>query len=111
MNWNQEIWYEPAASRLSLKRYRKLCEFLHVVDNIENDKPESKGDKCFKVKQLLEGVRANCKKTEPNLIPGASFRYERKAKKRDEDGLNQMLNTTKLMNKHKKGGGVCQYNP
>ena len=92
MNWNQEIWYEPAASRLSLKRYRKLCEFLHVVDNIENDKPESKGDKCFKVKQLLEGVRA-------------------KAKKRDEDGLNQMLNTTKLMNKHKKGGGVCQYNP
>ena len=47
MFWNNETWYEPIASTYPLKRYKKLCEFLHVVDNTEKDKPEKKGDKCF----------------------------------------------------------------
>ena len=47
MFWNNETWYEPIASTYPLKRYKKLCEFLHVVDNTEKDKPEKKGDKYF----------------------------------------------------------------
>ena len=42
MFWNNETWYEPIASTYPLKRYKKLCEFLHVVDNTEKDKPEKK---------------------------------------------------------------------
>ena len=57
------------ASTLPLKRYKKLREFLHVVDNTEKDKPENKGDKCFKVKPLLEAVRTNCNKIEPEVNP------------------------------------------
>ena len=36
-----------------------------MADNTGKDKPENKGDKCFKVKPLLGAVRANCNKIEP----------------------------------------------
>ena len=36
-----------------------------MADNTEKDKPENQGDKCFKVKPLLEAVRAYCNKIEP----------------------------------------------
>ena len=52
-------------STLSLKRYKKVREFLYVVDNTEKDKPVNKSDKCFKVNPLLEVVGVNCNKTEP----------------------------------------------
>ena len=68
MLWNNETRYEPIASTLLLKRYKKLREFLHVVDNTEKDKPENKGDKCFKVKPLLEALRTICDKIESDVI-------------------------------------------
>ena len=63
--WSEEILYEPVSSTLSLERNKKLRQFLHVVDNTEKD--ENKGDKCFKIKELLELVRANCNKIEPEV--------------------------------------------
>ena len=33
----------------------------------EKDKPENKGDKCFKVKPLLEAMRTNCNKIESEV--------------------------------------------
>lgn len=62
MYWSQETRYEPIASTMTIKRYKKLREFLHVVDNSEKEKEENKGDKCFKIKPLLEAVRKNCNK-------------------------------------------------
>ena len=91
MFWNNETRYEPIASTLLLKRYKKLREFLHVVDNTEKDKPENKGDKCFKVKPLLEAVRTNCNKIEPEV--------------------NHSIDEQIIPAKTKKSGGVRQYNP
>lgn len=34
------------------KWYKKLCEFLHVIDNFGKDKPENNYGKYFKVKPL-----------------------------------------------------------
>ena len=89
--WNNETWYEPIASTLPLKRYKILREFLHVVDNAEKDKPDSKGDKCFKVKPLLEAVRTNCNKIEPEV--------------------NHSIDEQIIPAKTKKSGGVRQCNP
>ena len=33
--WNNKTQYETIASTLPLKRYKKVCEFLHTADNIE----------------------------------------------------------------------------
>ena len=89
--WNNETRYEPIASVLPLKQYKKLREFLHVVDNKEKDKPENKGDKCFKVKPLLEAVRTNCNKIEPEV--------------------NHSIDEQIILAKTKKSGGVRQCNP
>ena len=67
MYWSEATRYEPVKSTLILKRYKKLLEFLHVVDNQEKNKPENKKDKCFKVKPLLDAIRVNCQKTEQEV--------------------------------------------
>ena len=51
--WNNETRYEPIASTLPIQCQEKVRVFLHVVGNTEKDKPENKGDKCFKVKQEM----------------------------------------------------------
>ena len=65
MYWNSETPYESIASTSPLKQYKKAREFLRMADNTGKDKPENKGDKCFKVKPLLGAVRANFNKIEP----------------------------------------------
>ena len=61
------------------------------MDNVEKDKPENKEDKCFKVKPLLEAVRANCQKVEQEV--------------------NNSIDEQIILAKPKKSGGVRQYNP
>ena len=63
--WYNKTRYESIASTLLLKRYKKVHEFPRVAHNTEKDKPENQGDKCFKVKPLLEAVSAYCNKIEP----------------------------------------------
>lgn len=66
--WSKVTRYEPVASTLILKRYKKLPEFLHVVVvNVEKGKPENKEDKYFQVKTLLEAIMANCQKMEQDV--------------------------------------------
>ena len=67
MYWSEATRYELAGSTLTLKSTKKLRELLHIVDNAEKDKPENKEDKCFKVKPLLEAVRANYQKVEQKV--------------------------------------------
>ena len=52
---------------------------------------KNKGDKCFSVKPLLEAVRANCNKTEPEV--------------------NHSINEQIIAAKTKISRGVRQYNP
>ena len=91
MYWSEATRHEPVSSTLTLKRYKKLREFLHVVDNAENDKPENKEDKYFKVKPLLEATRANCQKV--------------------EEEVNNSTDEQIISAKTKKSGGVRQCNP
>ena len=91
MYWKNETQYESIVSTLPPKRYKKVREFLHVVDNTEKGKPENKGDECFKVKPLLEAVRANCNTTEPEA----------------KHSVKEQIIPTKS----KKSGDVRQYNP
>ena len=91
MYWSTETSYEPIASTLSPKRYKKLRQYLHVVDNNEREKEENKGDKCFKIKPLLQAVRKNCMKIEPEI----------------SHSIDEQI----IPAKTKRSGGVRQCNP
>ena len=91
MYWSLEAHVEQVTLFFSLKRYKRLREFLHVVDNVEKEKEENKDDKLFKIKPALDAVRTNCLKIEPERIYSI-----------DE----QMIPA-----KTKRSGGVRQYNP
>ena len=47
MSWSVEI--RAVTSLFSLRHYKKLREFLHVVDSAEKEKEENKDDRLFKV--------------------------------------------------------------
>ena len=91
MYWSEATYYEPVASTLTLKRYKKFQEFLHLVNNAEKDKPENNEDKCFKVKPLPEAVRANCQYVEQEV--------------------NNSIGKQIFLGNMKKSRGVQQYNP
>ena len=91
MYWSEATRYEPVASTLTLKRYKKLREFLHIVDNTEKEKPVNKEVKCFRVKPWLEAVRASCQKVEQEV--------------------NNSTDEEIILAKTNKSGGVQQYNP
>ena len=91
MYWSLETHVEQVTSLFSLKRYKKLREFLNIVDNAEKEKEGNKDDTLFKVKPLLDAVRADCLKTEPELI----------------HSIDEQI----IPAKTKQSGGVHQYNP
>ena len=66
-----ETRVEQVTLLFSLKRYKKLRVFLNVVDNTEKEKEENKDDRLFKVKPLLDAVRASCLEIEPEHIHSA----------------------------------------
>ena len=65
MFWSPEFRYERVFMAMALKRYETLRNFLHVNDNDSRNNPENSNDKLFKVRPLLDLVRNNCIKTEP----------------------------------------------
>ena len=88
MYWSLETSVEQVTSPFSLKCYKKICEFLHAVDNTEKEKEESKGDRLCKVKPLLDAVRANCLKMEPERIHSIDEQIIQAKTKRSE-GVRQ----------------------
>ncbi|CAB3977807.1 Hypothetical predicted protein [Paramuricea clavata] len=65
--WEKELRYEPIASVMPSKRYKKLRQFLHVNDNSKKDDPDNKDNRLYKVLPVIEGVRQNCLKVEPEI--------------------------------------------
>ena len=65
MYWSKEFKYDPIASTMTLKRYETLRRFLHVSDNNDKNNPENAVDKLFTVRPLLDLLRNNCIKIEP----------------------------------------------
>ena len=63
--WANRSRYKPVASIMPLKCYKKLRQFLHANDNANKDDPANKGNRLYKVQPVLDGVRQNCLKLEP----------------------------------------------
>ena len=79
MYWSKEFKYDPIASTMTLKRYETLRRFLHA------------SDKLFKVRPLLNLVRNNCIKIEPE----------------QHHSTDEQI----IPAKTKRSGGVKQHNP
>ena len=91
MHWSKEFKYDLIASSMTLKRYETLRRFLHASDNNDKNNPENAGDKLFKVRPLLDLVRNNCIKIEPE----------------QHHSIDEQI----IPAKTKRSGGVKQYNP
>ena len=52
---------------MSINRYKKLREFLHVNDNSKRDEDDNKNNKLFKIQPVLDHVRNNCLSVEPEI--------------------------------------------
>ena len=76
---SKEFKYDPIASTMTLKRYKTLQRFLHA------------SDKFFKVRPLLDLVRNNCIKIEPE----------------QHHSIDEQI----IPAKTKRSGAVNQYNP
>ena len=60
--WSQSLGYPPIADVMPLKRFEAL-KSLHLVDNTTYD--AEKDDKLFKIRPLIEAVRNECIKVDP----------------------------------------------
>ena len=91
MYWSKEFKYDPIASTMTLKRYETLRRFLHASDNNDKNNPENAGDKLITVRPLLDLVRNNCIKIEPE----------------QHHSIDEQI----IPAKTKRSGAVNQYNP
>ena len=59
--WSQSFRYEPIAEVMSRNRFFELLNNLHFANNLEIEK----GDKLAKVRPIIDAVRQECVKVEP----------------------------------------------
>ena len=64
--WVAETRVNIIADTMSKRRYKALRGSIHLVDNTLQD--PSKPDKLFKIRPLLDMVRINCLKVEPEEV-------------------------------------------
>ena len=60
--WSQSLRYHQVADVMPLKRFTKIKKFMHFVDN---DTFEGQEDKLFKINAIVDAVRNECRKIEP----------------------------------------------
>ncbi|XP_038123402.1 piggyBac transposable element-derived protein 3-like [Cyprinodon tularosa] len=66
MYWQTATRYDPIATVMGRKRFDHLRAYIHMNDNTNiKQKGEPGYDPLFKVRPVLEKVRANCLKVEP----------------------------------------------
>lgn len=75
---------------MSRNRYQQLRELIHVSDNLKKDELENKGNKLYKIQHVLDHVRNNCIKVEPER----------------EHSIDEQIILAKT-----KYSGIRQYNP
>ena len=61
--WSRELRYPAVADVMPLKRFDQLRRFLHVVDS--DTFAEHSSNKLFKIQPLIDSVRKECIKVEP----------------------------------------------
>lgn len=90
MYWANETRYNPIADIMSRNRYQQLRELIHVSDNLKKDESGNKDNKLYKIQPVLEHVRNNCIKIEPER----------------EHSIDEQIIPAKT-----KYSGIRQYNP
>ena len=88
--WAAETRYAPVADIMSINRYKKLRQYLHVSNNTFAKNDENKGNRLYKIQPVLDHVRDNCLKIEPEI----------------ENSIDQQIIPAKT-----KYSGIRQYNP
>ena len=68
MYWAVETRYPKTVDIMSNNRYKLLRRYIHVADNTKKDEEANKNDKIFKIRPVIEAVRDNCQKIEPEPI-------------------------------------------
>ena len=66
--WAERTRYAPIADVMPIRRYKKIRQYLHVVDNTIKDEPKNNQDKLFKIRPVLETVRNNSVKVLPEIV-------------------------------------------
>ena len=61
--WARGLRFPLISEKMSIKRFEKLRRYLHFVDNTTHD--EQASDKSFKIRPVIQAVRNECIKTEP----------------------------------------------
>ena len=66
MYWQETTRYEPVAGVMRRKRFDQLRTYIHMNDNTNVKQKDEPGyDALFKVRPVIEKVRENCLKIEP----------------------------------------------
>ena len=90
MFWADETRFPLVADIMPINRYKKLRQFLHVSDSTLADIDENKGNRLYKIQPVLDHVRENCLKIQPEV----------------ENSIDEQIIPAKT-----KYGGIQQYNP
>ena len=63
-----ETRYPKVPDIMSNNCYKLLRRYIHVVDNAKKDEEANRNDKIFKIRPVIEAVRDNFQKIEPEPI-------------------------------------------
>ena len=66
--WAAGTRYAPIADVMPLNRYESLRIFLHFVDDSKKEEEENMHDKLFKIRPVLNFVRAQCNRLEQEPV-------------------------------------------
>ena len=67
MYWANETRYAAIADVMSRNKYKSLRRFLHFNDNSLLDDEENTKNKLFKIQPIIDHVKNNCRKIEPEI--------------------------------------------
>ena len=67
MYWAVDTKYSPIADIMSINRYKKMRQYIYCNDNSKRNSQENQENKLYKIKPVLNMVRENCTKTEPEV--------------------------------------------
>ena len=60
MYWSEKTRYAPISDARSIKRYRKLRQFIHPAENLQKDNWENKINRFYKIAPVITHIRENC---------------------------------------------------
>ena len=63
--WSKQMRHPPVADVMPVNRFEKLRSFLHIINKNNLDLSNIDGNKLFKVRPIIDAIRNECVKIEP----------------------------------------------